>query len=95
MKAYIISLNKLSKAFGIKNSGAKLGIIREEKNVEGYDEFEFMKEIFVNLSHAQIKKISSAKLKLVFRVISKFYKSYLRFVTSSVNYVNGLDCFFL
>lgn len=35
-KAYIISLNTLSKAFGIRNSGAKLGVVVEEKNIQGF-----------------------------------------------------------
>lgn len=55
----------------------------------------FRKEIFMNLSNTLFKKISSAKLKLIFTIISKFYKLYHRFVTSSIDYVNGLECRFL
>lgn len=88
-------MNNLPKAFGIRNSALKLRIVEEEKNFERYNEYEFRKQIFVDPSGAYYKKISSTELKLVFRVISKFYKSYLRFWTSNIDYVNGSKCYIL
>lgn len=94
-KAHIISLNNLSKAFGIRNNRSKLGIVGEEKILRDMMKMNLKRKMFVDPSNSEKKRISSAKLKLVFQVMSKFYKSFLRCLTSSKDYVNSLEYCFL
>lgn len=65
-------------------------------DIKEYDEKEFKKVIYAYVSDINKGKwISSAKLKLIFRIIFKFYKSFLRCISLSLDYVAGLKCCFL